>query len=73
MKRGSKTVIPRPEIEKEYMDNLYDEFKDTVWTKGNCGAWYADPKGNITALWPWTCTGYWKRTRTLDTAAFEFN
>ena len=72
MTRGAKSVQPKEQIEKEYMTNLYDNFKDKVWTKGNCKAWYTDSKGNVTALMPWTSTSYWNRTRTLDPTAFEF-
>jgi len=72
MKRGSKSVQPKKAVELEYMTALYDKLKNTVWTKGNCGAWYADARGNITALWPWNCTTYWRRTRTLNPNEFEF-
>jgi len=73
IKRGAKSVQPKKCLEEKYMANLYDEMTEKVWTKGNCGAWYSDAKGNVTALWPWTCTKYWWRTKSLDTTAFEFN
>ena len=72
MRRGSKSVQPKIAVEKEYMTSLYDKLKNTVWAKGDCGTWYADARGNITALWPWNSTTFWRRTRTLDSNAFEF-
>jgi len=73
MARGAKAVQPKKQIEKAYMDKLYNQMKDKVWAKGDCKAWYADAKGNVTAIWPWTCTTYWNSTRALDASAFEFN
>jgi len=72
MKRGARTVESNKDKEIKYTANLYDKMKEMVWVKGNCDPWYADAKGNVTALWPWTCTAYWWKTRKLDVSAFEF-
>jgi len=72
MRRNAKCVLLKKETEDSYMEEVKSAMEKTVWVTGNCGSWYADTKGRITALWPYTCYEYWKRTKNVDFNHFEF-
>jgi len=71
MSRNIKAIRPRQDAEKKYMDEIEAALKKMVWSTGNCDAWYSDIRGNVTALWPYNCLSYWKRTRNVTLADYE--
>jgi len=73
MSRNIKAIRPGKEAEKMYMEEIEGALKKTVWSTGDCNAWYSDNRGNITALWPYNSSSYWMRTRNVNLADYELN
>lgn len=71
-KRNAKVINLKVSAADEFMDKLNDNMKNTVWGKESCGSWYANPRGDITILWSNNCTSYWKQTKNIDWAKFDF-
>ncbi len=72
MGRGSRSVSVLPSTEDKFMFDLGRQMKKLVWGNEDCGSWYADARGVVTALWPWNSTKYWRGTRRPDFSKFEF-
>ena len=73
MKRDAKVAEPKLSSEDEFKEGLEKQMKKTVWGVSKCGSWYANDKGIITTIWPWTCLKYWSTTRTVDFTKYEFS
>jgi hypothetical protein len=71
IKRKSSTVVVDKESEKEHMANLLSGLKTTVWSE-NCGSYYQDHRGVVTALIPQSGFGLWKLTRNPNFDHFIF-
>jgi cation diffusion facilitator CzcD-associated flavoprotein CzcO len=65
MRRTKKQVIEvREERQKEFVADVYERLKGTVWQSGGCKSWYQDAgTGENTTLWPGTVIEYIRRTR----------
>src|SRR5665811_2346332 len=50
--RGIATIEPRPEVQAQYVAELDEGTKGSVWTAGGCLSWYTDATGRNSALWP---------------------
>jgi len=71
MKRNVRVIVPKKDIEIAFVRELENKMEEMVWANGNCDAWYADGKGNITAIWPWSSITFWWRTRKIDFSNFD--
>jgi len=65
-RRNAKTVTVKKSAEDEYMDNIQQSMKSTVWGVEPCGSWYANDKGVVTALWPESLVSYYNRIKNVD-------
>ncbi|KAG0198896.1 hypothetical protein BGX28_007716 [Mortierella sp. GBA30] len=54
---------------KAFMDELDGKMKKMVWSN-NCGSWYQNEKGKVTALWWGSCSEYDWRLRKFRPAQF---
>jgi cation diffusion facilitator CzcD-associated flavoprotein CzcO len=65
MKHAKKDAIEvREETQKEFVADVYERLKGTVWQSGGCKSWYQDERtGENTTLWPGTVIEYVRRTR----------
>jgi cation diffusion facilitator CzcD-associated flavoprotein CzcO len=65
MKRVKKDAIEvREETQKQFVADVYERLKGTVWQSGGCKSWYQDTRtGENTTLWPGTVIEYVRRTR----------
>ena len=45
-KKGAKTLAPKLERQKEFVDDMLSMGKSSVWQSG-CRSWYIDEHGNI--------------------------
>jgi len=72
MRRDSKCVTIKLSAENEFMKEVKEKLKTTVWGSEDCGSWYANAAGIITTLWPQNCISYWWKTRQVDFSNFEF-
>jgi cation diffusion facilitator CzcD-associated flavoprotein CzcO len=59
----------RPEIEKDFDQEVQRRLGQTVWTL--CSNWYRAADGRVTTNWPGLVSEYSRRTRQLDPADFE--
>lgn len=72
MKRNAKVINVKVSAVDEFMEESKEDLKKTVWGKDSCGSWYANAKGDVTFIWPRSCTSYWKQTRDVDWSKFNF-
>jgi cation diffusion facilitator CzcD-associated flavoprotein CzcO len=65
MKHAKKQVLEvREERQKQFVADVYERLKGTVWQSGGCQSWYQDARtGENTTLWPGTVIEYVRRTR----------
>ncbi len=71
MRLESTVVCVKEDVEKSYMDKMLKDLKNMVWSSG-CAPWYADHRGIITALSPYSLISFWRQTRKLDANDFNF-
>ncbi|CAL8069130.1 unnamed protein product [Orchesella dallaii] len=71
-KRNASVVSIKKSAEDEYMDSILTSMKTTVWGTYDCGSWYADHRGVITALWPESLVSYYNRTKDVNFSHMEF-
>ncbi len=73
MARDARLLEVKESTEDEFKEGLDKQMEKTVWGQAKCGSWYANDKGIITTLWPWSCLNYWRKTRTVDFSKFNFS
>jgi len=67
MMRRECTIVETKEwAEKQFMSQMLRSLDKTVWGANDCGSWYADERGVITALMPYSLVSYWSKTRKPD-------
>ncbi|ODM93451.1 Baeyer-Villiger monooxygenase [Orchesella cincta] len=71
-KRNARMVAVKKSAEDEYMASIMESMKTTVWGTYDCGSWYADHRGVITALWPESLISYYNRTKDVDFSHIDF-
>jgi cation diffusion facilitator CzcD-associated flavoprotein CzcO len=69
---GEREIEIRPEAAAEFDADLRGALRNTVWHSG-CTNWYVDENGQDPNQWPWTWTGYRRRTATLAPDAYAFS
>ncbi len=62
----------RPEAAAGFDADLRDALRGTVWHTG-CTNWYVDEHGEDPNQWPWTWSGYRRRTATLAPGAYRLS
>lgn len=72
LRRKAKTVQISDIAQEQFLKYVGKEMPKTVWGSSSCGSWYANDRGEITALWPGTCASYWLHTRKVRFEDFEF-
>jgi 4-hydroxyacetophenone monooxygenase len=58
--------------EAAFSNYLKANLKGTVWASAGCKSWYANDKGEVTALWPHSCFCYWWHTYRPVLQDFQF-
>ena len=61
----------RPEVQREFNEEIQANLKGTVWSSG-CQSWYQQDGGKNFTIWPYSTWKYWLRTRRIDENAYEF-
>jgi cation diffusion facilitator CzcD-associated flavoprotein CzcO len=72
-RRKASHVEVKEEAQEDFYKYITKEMKNTIWGNEACASWYANSRGEITALWPKNCTHYWNETRLLDPSKFDFS
>ncbi len=68
---GTSAVEPRPELFRDYQDEIQGKLADTVWQTGGCASWYQDQNGRNTTLWPGDVRTFQARTRAAGLSDFR--
>ncbi|MFV8750572.1 flavin-containing monooxygenase [Nannocystaceae bacterium ST9] len=61
--RGTRTIEPKPEVQRRFVDEIQRGGAGTVWTAGGCQSWYLDATGRNSTLWPWSTWAYMRRAK----------
>jgi len=72
VRRECKEVRVKEWAEKVHMEGLKKKLKQTVWAQ-DCGNWYVDKRGMVTAINPVSGVSYWMTTRKRDWNALSIN
>ena len=62
---GARYLDVRPEVQREFNDELQERLADSVWTAG-CSNWYRTASGKVVNNWPGLTSEYDRRTRQVD-------
>ncbi len=65
-------MVVDEKIEKRHMTRLLSDIQATVWSE-DCGSYYRDHRGIVTALIPDSAFSYWKQTRSPNFDHLIFN
>ncbi|MGV0737789.1 FAD-dependent oxidoreductase [Mycobacterium syngnathidarum] len=68
----STRVEVKSHVQQQFNRNLQRASHGTVWTSGGCRSWYLDDDGVNRAIWPGSTLSYWRTTRAINLADFEF-
>ena len=64
----------KPEVQKEYNNNLHKKLEPMIWNKGGCNSYYLiDGKGKNTSIWPGSTKSYRKLTRKTSLNDFKIS
>jgi cation diffusion facilitator CzcD-associated flavoprotein CzcO len=67
---GGAPLEVRPEVQREFNDELQRRLADSVW-QGGCTSWYVNDTGRVTNNWPGMTLEYRRRTRRFDPADYR--
>lgn len=59
--RQIKTIEPKPDAQKRFVEKTDQLTKGTVWVSGGCRSWYLDKTGRNSTLWPGTTLSFMKK------------
>lgn len=68
--REFEKASPRRDATDQFVQDLKDNMKDTVWVTG-CDSWYLDKNG-VPVSWPWTAAKFRNDLKTPDYSEYEF-
>jgi cation diffusion facilitator CzcD-associated flavoprotein CzcO len=69
---GTTWANVRPEVQREYNEELQSRLGDTVWESG-CASWYRTASGKNTNNWPSFTIEYRRRTRFFDAGNYDIH
>jgi len=70
-RQAVRRIEVRPEALEGFVSEVDRRSEDTVWTAGGCNAYYLDDNGRNFAIYPGFASGFRRRTRRFDPAAYE--
>ncbi|OBF22644.1 4-hydroxyacetophenone monooxygenase [Mycobacterium kubicae] len=71
-KLGAQALAPTRAAQDQFNDELQAKLADSVWNSGGCSSWYLDEHGRNTVLWGGYTWQYWRTTRKIRLAEYEF-
>lgn len=71
-KQGAKTIEVDEKAAQAFNDDIQQQLRKMVWSKGGCQSWYLNEKGENNTLWPGFTWKYWLRTRNPEFGHFQF-
>lgn len=71
--RGSSSMEPKPAVHDAYVDRYVSEINQMVWAHPSVKfSHFKNADGRIFTLSPWPIPEYWRWTRAVDPADYEF-
>ncbi|MBC2639509.1 MULTISPECIES: NAD(P)/FAD-dependent oxidoreductase [unclassified Rhodococcus (in: high G+C Gram-positive bacteria)] len=71
-RRGADSAVVRQAVQSGFNTDIQRKLAKGVWSSGGCVSWYLDSHGVNRTIWPGSTVRYWRRTRSIDPADFEF-
>ncbi|BAX91651.1 flavin-containing monooxygenase [Mycobacterium shigaense] len=71
-KLGAQALAPTRAAQDRFNDELQERLGPSVWNSGGCSSWYLDEHGKNTVLWGGYTWEYWRDTRAIRRAEYEF-
>ena len=71
--RGLRSLEVRPEVMRQYNDQLQRDLERVEVWQGSCSGYYRSESGRIVTQWPGTMTSYRDLTRQPDADAYRFS
>jgi hypothetical protein len=71
-RQGAKTLEVKEQAAEAFNNDIQQQLRKMVWSKGGCQSWYLNEKGENNTLWPGFTWKYWLRTRSPEFGHFQF-
>ena len=71
-KFGAQALAPTRAAQDKFNDDLQRRLGPSVWNTGGCQSWYLDEHGKNTVLWGGYTWEYWRDTRAIKPAEYQF-
>jgi cation diffusion facilitator CzcD-associated flavoprotein CzcO len=71
-RRGADSAVVRSAVQSSFNTDIQQKLAKGVWSSGGCVSWYLDSHGVNRTIWPGSTVRYWRETRSVDPADFEF-
>jgi cation diffusion facilitator CzcD-associated flavoprotein CzcO len=65
-RRKASTIEVTESAAHDFNDDIQQQLKKMVWSKGGCQSWYLNEKGENNTLWPGFTWKYWLKTRSPE-------
>jgi 4-hydroxyacetophenone monooxygenase len=69
---GARALDVRQDVHDAYNVEIDAENLRMVWGVANVNSWYKNSKGRVAQNWPFPLLEYWRRTREVKAADYEF-
>jgi cation diffusion facilitator CzcD-associated flavoprotein CzcO len=69
---GAQALAPTRAAQDRFNAELQRKLGRSVWNTGGCSSWYLDEHGNNRVLWGGYTWEYWKGTRSVKPAEYQF-
>jgi cation diffusion facilitator CzcD-associated flavoprotein CzcO len=68
---GADELDVRPDVQKQFNQDMQSKLTKGVWTEGGCKSWYLDAQGVNRTVWPGFTWRYWMRTKKVRVEDYE--
>jgi cation diffusion facilitator CzcD-associated flavoprotein CzcO len=68
----AQALAPTRAAQDQFNDELQHKLAGSVWNTGGCSSWYLDEHGVNRTLWSGMTWQYWRATRSLKPAEYQF-
>jgi 4-hydroxyacetophenone monooxygenase len=70
--RGRNALDVRTDVHDEYNEWVDKGNAERAWGFSSVSSWFINKKGRTAQNWPFSAVEYWRRTRAVDPAEYEF-
>jgi 4-hydroxyacetophenone monooxygenase len=72
VERGRNALDVRADVHDEFNEWVDQGNAERAWGFSSVSSWFINEKGRTAQNWPFSALEYWRRTRALDPAEYEF-